>query len=60
MAIVFCAVGSLLVVIILLTQAERTFPRVVFPFRIQQCLCPVVPDPSKSSLSTWLPVSPNQ
>ncbi|GAA6092275.1 interleukin-31 receptor subunit alpha isoform X1, partial [Tachysurus ichikawai] len=50
MAIVFCAVGSLLVVIILLTQAER----------IQQCLCPVVPDPSKSSLSTWLPVSPNQ
>ncbi|XP_047662616.1 interleukin-31 receptor subunit alpha isoform X3 [Tachysurus fulvidraco] len=50
MAIVLCSVGSLLVVVIFLSQAER----------IQQCLCPVVPDPSKSSLSTWIPVSSHQ
>ncbi|XP_034170468.2 interleukin-31 receptor subunit alpha isoform X2 [Pangasianodon hypophthalmus] len=50
MAIVLCTVGSLLISVFLLSQADR----------IQQCLCPVVPDPSKSSLSTWPPVSPHQ
>ncbi|KAL6467983.1 hypothetical protein MHYP_G00236600 [Metynnis hypsauchen] len=46
-AIPLCTVGSLLILIILLSQVER----------IQQRLCPAVPDPSKSSLSTWPPVS---
>ncbi|XP_060762210.1 interleukin-31 receptor subunit alpha isoform X2 [Neoarius graeffei] len=50
MAIVLCTTGTLLVLVILLSQAER----------IQQCLYPVVPDPSKSSLSTWPPVSRHQ
>ncbi|MCJ8745103.1 hypothetical protein PDJAM_G00126530 [Pangasius djambal] len=50
MAIVLCTVGSLLISVFLLSQADR----------IQQCLCPIVPDPSKSSLSTWPPFSPHQ
>ncbi|XP_046733162.1 interleukin-31 receptor subunit alpha isoform X2 [Silurus meridionalis] len=50
MAIVLCAIGSLLALVILLSQAER----------IQQCLCPIVPNPSKSSLSTWHPLCPHQ
>ncbi|XP_036411970.1 interleukin-6 receptor subunit beta isoform X2 [Colossoma macropomum] len=49
-AILLCAVGTLLVLVILLSQVER----------IQQRLCPAVPDPSKSSLSTWPPVSQSQ
>ncbi|XP_017350452.2 interleukin-31 receptor subunit alpha [Ictalurus punctatus] len=50
MAILLCIIGTLLLLIILLSQAER----------IQQCLCPFVPDPSKSSLSTWPPVCQHQ
>ncbi|XP_022534671.2 interleukin-31 receptor subunit alpha isoform X1 [Astyanax mexicanus] len=50
MAILLCAVGTLLILVILLSQVER----------IQQQLCPAIPDPSKSSLSTWPPVSPTQ
>ncbi|XP_072525345.1 interleukin-6 receptor subunit beta [Salminus brasiliensis] len=49
-AILLCAAGTLLILVILLSQVER----------IQQHLCPAIPDPSKSSLSTWPPVSPSQ
>ncbi|KAI4880625.1 hypothetical protein NFI96_021166, partial [Prochilodus magdalenae] len=49
-AILLCTVGALLILVILLSQVER----------IQQHLCPAVPDPSKSSLSTWPPVCQRQ
>ncbi|XP_062843873.1 interleukin-31 receptor subunit alpha [Trichomycterus rosablanca] len=50
MAIVLCAVGFLLIVVILLSQAVR----------IQQSLCPAIPDPSKSNLSSWPSISSRQ
>ncbi|XP_066508960.1 interleukin-31 receptor subunit alpha-like [Hoplias malabaricus] len=50
MAIVLCTAGILLIFIILLSQIER----------IHQLLCPSIPDPAKSSLSNWSPVSESQ
>ncbi|KAF5889812.1 interleukin-31 receptor subunit alpha-like, partial [Clarias magur] len=48
-AIVLCT-AVILILVVFLSQTKR----------IQQCLCPIVPDPSKSSLSVWPPVCPHQ
>ncbi|XP_035384360.1 interleukin-31 receptor subunit alpha isoform X2 [Electrophorus electricus] len=42
-AILVCTTGGLLILVITLSQGER----------IQHCLWPTIPDPSKTSLSTW-------
>ncbi|XP_076837372.1 interleukin-6 receptor subunit beta isoform X2 [Brachyhypopomus gauderio] len=47
---ILCTVGGLLILVIILSQGER----------IQQRFWPTIPNPSRSSLSSWTPGCPSQ